>query len=742
MRRALRLTLLIALLCAATIRAGAGSLPNPAIGPRPGPAVLYQPLANPPQLQNSNGWHAAPIMVSGAQAYRAGEYLYQDYVYDDYGANTTAGPLPPDPVPHAQDVTFGGQTGDVVYPTNAARYAYDAADLLEFRARLDGGSIHYRVTLNSMIDATAAAVAIGIDRAPGGRSDWGYGIGSLGNLGLDDVIVASGDGAHSTDVAGASATVDTATNQIDITVPLSPGGATWRHYVVVGLWNGSAFKKILGQPTAEAPGGSHGTNAPPIFNAGFRFNEPAIRGDLNGIAANPGGSNGVRTNGAGSWREHAQALALAARDISAFHADIDFSKIGAAVNDESGVPKTGFICRLYASHYGLGEGAQPARPMLLGKIQPYGVYVPASYHAGTPAPLMLELHSLAAGYNQYATFSPEMFKQLGDQRGSFILTTEGRGPDGWYHDAAEIDLFEAWGDLAARYDIDPAHVTISGYSMGGYGTYRFASLYPDLFARAFAIVGPADESITGGPTAGAIAGAEDTENTLHILDNMRHVPILMWNGMNDELVPVLGPLNTERRLHDLGYEHRLDLFPGYDHFLFSLRDEWGPGRDWLGSAAVDPNPRHVTYRAFPEMDRPTLGLRHDHAYWLSDIAVAAGARSGLVDAVSRALPDGEANTIMRDVAPFGTAPSPHLQRGLTPVPSVPQAGPPAPANALVLGLTDVSSVVVWPERAGATTGTFTLYAGTNRPATVRLEGTFGEVVVTLAAGRSTTTVTL
>ena len=42
-------------------------------------------------------------------------------------------------------------------------------------------------------------------------------------------------------------------------------------------------------------------------------------------------------------------------------------------------------------------------------------------------------------------------------------------------------------------------------------------------ARAFAIVGPADESITGGPTNGMIAGAEDTENTLHILDNMRHV---------------------------------------------------------------------------------------------------------------------------------------------------------------------------------------------------------------------------
>ncbi|TMK16239.1 MAG: hypothetical protein E6G68_10080, partial [Actinobacteria bacterium] len=327
-------------------------------------------------------------------------------VYDDYGANTTAGPLPPDPVPHAQDVTFGGQTGDVVYPTNAARYAFDAADLLEFRARAVGSTIRYRVTLNTMIDPAAAAVAIGIDRVPGGRSDWGYGIGSLGNLGLDDVIVASGDGAHSTDVAGATATANAATNQIEVTVPLSPGTATWRHYLVVGLWDGSRFKQILDQPTADTPGGAHGTDAPPVFNAGFRFNEPVIRSDIRGIVKYSTQTNGVRTNGAGSWREHAQALALAARDISAFHADIDFAKIVAGVDDESGVPKTGAIVRLYASHLNLGEGAQPSRPMLLGAIQPYVVYVPRSYRAGQAAPLMLELHSLGAGYNQYATFSP------------------------------------------------------------------------------------------------------------------------------------------------------------------------------------------------------------------------------------------------------------------------------------------------------------------------------------------------
>ena len=38
------------------------------------------------QLQNTGVWRASPILVSGASAYRHGEFLYQDFLYDDHGA--------------------------------------------------------------------------------------------------------------------------------------------------------------------------------------------------------------------------------------------------------------------------------------------------------------------------------------------------------------------------------------------------------------------------------------------------------------------------------------------------------------------------------------------------------------------------------------------------------------------------------------------------------------------------------
>src|SRR6476646_4003062 len=63
--------------------------------PRPGPDILYAPPATAPQLTNAGIWKAQPILTSGAGAYRNGEYLYQDFLYDDHAAPETPDPADP-----------------------------------------------------------------------------------------------------------------------------------------------------------------------------------------------------------------------------------------------------------------------------------------------------------------------------------------------------------------------------------------------------------------------------------------------------------------------------------------------------------------------------------------------------------------------------------------------------------------------------------------------------------------------
>src|SRR5207248_1801951 len=75
-------------------RAGGSSLDSGA-GPRPWPDVLYGAPAVAAQLENVGVWSAPPILVSGASAYRGGEFLYQDFLYDDHGAAEIPDPTDP-----------------------------------------------------------------------------------------------------------------------------------------------------------------------------------------------------------------------------------------------------------------------------------------------------------------------------------------------------------------------------------------------------------------------------------------------------------------------------------------------------------------------------------------------------------------------------------------------------------------------------------------------------------------------
>lgn len=298
-----------------------GGCPNVATAgsPPPGPPVLYEKPASAPQFENGPGWNVDPLLVSGAEAHVDGEFLYQDWVYDDYGANTTHTIAPPDPEPSNHE--YGGMTGDLVYPTDVERYRHNAADLLEFRARPAGDGTAYRVTFNTMVEPSLVAVALAITIDPDASArdtDLGYGLGTLG-IDPDHLLITWGTGAEldGDRLPDGAVTVDDRRNQIEVEVPLNPGNTTWRHHLIVGLWDveAGAFKQIQDQPTSDRPGGAHGQDPPPVFNVGFRSPDQEPMGSENLNDDTPrreveeGSEFGSRGVGFGHWRDHAQAKA-------------------------------------------------------------------------------------------------------------------------------------------------------------------------------------------------------------------------------------------------------------------------------------------------------------------------------------------------------------------------------------------------------------------------------------------------
>jgi predicted peptidase len=123
-----------------------------------------------------------------------------------------------------------------------------------------------------------------------------------------------------------------------------------------------------------------------------------------------------------------------------------------------------------------------------------------------------------------------------------VVTPGGRGPDGFYQGFAEADTFEVWNDVARHYDLDPNVAAVSGYSMGGFGTYRLLARWPDLFESGFSVVGRPGTA-------------------LDQLASLRNHRLLAWNAAGDELVQVTAAEEAHEELLAAGIRHEYWLFP-------------------------------------------------------------------------------------------------------------------------------------------------------------------------------------
>jgi len=675
------------------------SLPSLASGPRPGPDALYAPPPQAPQLENAPPWIAEPILVSGASAYRAGEFLYQDFLYDDYGAadalplDPTAPPLPRAVLPSSEEAfIFSPRTGKLRYPDDAV-FAGNGADLVELRVKPLTDATALRVTLNTLQAAERTAFTVAIGGSPQSRP-WPHGAGVSSPAAL--FLTVHGEQAELLDAATGvavsptpSVSVNLRRRQFEVRVPHAawdPGAGTVRLAAGVGLWDVNAARYLSPELAPDASA----SNAA-LFNLAFRSDEPMPDWEMLGRSRTIADALAVYQLAETSWwRERAQAEALREGDISQFFAEVDFAKLAAGVDDDSGVPDTGPINRIFASRHEFGQGVDytrlctasppPCEGPFVGQLQPYTLYVPDRPQPDHGWGMTLLLHALSTNHNVF--LNSKFQSQLGERgTGSLVLTPFGRGPDGWYADYAEADVFEAWADVARHYPVDPGWTTITGYSMGAAGTHRLLARYPDLFAR-------------GAMVAGVPRGDE--------LESWRNTPAMVWIGALDEGDSIAEHEESITDLAQAGLRFVFDQFPTSDHLTIAMNDEYGPLAAFLGEHRVDRDPPHVTYIVNPSADFDGAHVVADHAYWLSELHVRdpESSPTGRIDARSEAFGVGdpaprgvETSTGVLTGGAHGPTPFLRSEQQLGPAPTTPAD------NALTVDVRNLDTATIDGPRA-------------------------------------------
>ena len=332
----------------------------------------------------------------------------------------------------------------------------------------------------------------------------------------------------------------------------NPGTSTVRLAAGVGLWDAAAGRYLTPGDSADAqhPGRRRGTRriATAFFNAAFRFHEPWQH-------TYPPDS--VFTDPAW-WRDREQGDALAPRrpDPVPRQGRLRQARPRRSRTTCAGARRasrrSGPMDRILASHFETQQGADYGASLLdsatdcqgelRGRLQPYAIYVPAKPMPPAGYGLTLLLHSLGANYNQFSDSRNQ--SQLGDRgTGSIVITPEGRGPDGWYYGHAGADTFEVWADVAAPL---PPRPRLDRRSRVLDGRLRHLQVrHP--------VPGPVRPGQPGrrAPGAGVWVPPSPPQpggaasNTNRMLASVRNIPFLIWDGAEDELVPVAGA--TPRR---------------------------------------------------------------------------------------------------------------------------------------------------------------------------------------------------
>jgi len=195
----------------------------------------------------------------------------------------------------------------------------------------------------------------------------------------------------------------------------------------------------------------------------------------------------------------------------------------------------------------------------------YELYVPTSYDAATPTPLIVLLHGLGSRPERVIRY--ESLTELAEERGYIVVAPMGYNERGWYGsrgtgrasnrgDAAndpdnlgalsEMDVMHVLELTLDEFNIDRDQIFLAGHSMGGGGTLYIGMKHPDIFA-ALAPVAPA---IYTSPDA--LAAVTDT-------------PIIVVQGDDDNLVDVEVTRRWIAKMGELGISHRYIEVPGGDH---------------------------------------------------------------------------------------------------------------------------------------------------------------------------------
>jgi predicted peptidase len=186
----------------------------------------------------------------------------------------------------------------------------------------------------------------------------------------------------------------------------------------------------------------------------------------------------------------------------------------------------------------------------------YSLLLPEGYQGDTPVPLVFALHYSGHGLPFYGElFLTELIGPALSKLGAIMVAPDCPAKD-WTCPESEAFVLNLLDFIESNYDIDPSRVLLTGFSMGGIGTWHLASKFQDRFTAALVM---------------AAGSPEDTLTTDWTL------PLYVIHAREDQLFPIANTTRAVVNLEESGVDITYRILEHTTHyetqkFIIPLQD--------------------------------------------------------------------------------------------------------------------------------------------------------------------------
>lgn len=173
----------------------------------------------------------------------------------------------------------------------------------------------------------------------------------------------------------------------------------------------------------------------------------------------------------------------------------------------------------------------------------YLLYIPDEVPESGAYPLLLFLHGAGERGDDLEMVKKHGPPSLVDAQKDFpfVLVSPQCPRNSWWDSRELLRLLD---QVESKVPIDPDRVYVTGLSMGGFGTWALAMEAPRRFAAIMPICGGGD---------------------LERVERIKHIPVWVFHGAKDPVVPVQRSDDMVNALKELGADVKYTRYPEANH---------------------------------------------------------------------------------------------------------------------------------------------------------------------------------